>query len=62
MDVDPRPVFARLRDLRDEVRSRFPEVQHLSMGMTADFETAVEEGATIVRLGEAVFGPRPPAA
>ncbi len=62
MDVDPRPVFARLRDLRDDVRSRFPEVQHLSMGMTADFETAVEEGATIVRLGEAVFGPRPPAA
>lgn len=55
---DPRPVFARLRRLRDELRTRFPEVQHLSMGMSADVETAVEEGATIVRLGEAVFGSR----
>lgn len=58
---DPRPLFAELRGLRDAVRSRFPEVQHLSMGMTHDFEVAVEEGATIVRVGEAVFGPRPPA-
>ena len=57
--VDPRPLFARLRDLRDELRPRFPEVQHLSMGMTSDFDIAVEEGATIVRVGEAVFGPRP---
>ena len=57
--VDPRPLFARLRVLRDELREQFPEVQHLSMGMTQDFEVAVEEGATIVRLGEAVFGPRP---
>lgn len=57
--VDPRPLFARLRAQRDELRDRFPEVQHLSMGMTQDFEVAVEEGATIVRLGEAVFGPRP---
>lgn len=58
LDVDPRPVFVRLRELRDELRSRFPEVQHLSMGMSADVEVAVEEGATIVRLGEALFGPR----
>lgn len=58
LDVDPRPVFAALRDLRDDVRTRFPEVQHLSMGMTNDFEVAVSEGATIVRVGEAVFGPR----
>jgi hypothetical protein len=57
--VDPRPAFARLRDLRDELATDFPEVRHLSMGMTHDFEVAVEEGATIVRLGEAVFGPRP---
>lgn len=57
-DGDPRPVFARLRTLRDELRARFPEVQHLSMGMSGDVETAVEEGATIVRLGEAIFGPR----
>lgn len=60
MDGDPRPAFAALRELRDDIRSRFPEVQHLSMGMTRDFETAIEEGATIVRVGEAVFGPRPP--
>jgi PLP dependent protein len=58
MDTDPRPLFAQLREVRDDVRARFPEVQHLSMGMTNDFEVAVEEGATIVRVGEAVFGPR----
>jgi pyridoxal phosphate enzyme (YggS family) len=56
---DPRPVFRGLRRLRDELRARYPEVQHLSMGMSADYEVAVEEGATIVRLGAAVFGPRP---
>lgn len=60
LDVDPRPLFRRLRELRDEHRERFPRVAHLSMGMTHDFEIAVEEGATIVRVGEAVFGPRPP--
>jgi pyridoxal phosphate enzyme (YggS family) len=58
LDTDPRPLYAMLRELRDDVRSRFPEVQHLSMGMSDDFEIAVEEGATIVRVGEAVFGPR----
>jgi pyridoxal phosphate enzyme (YggS family) len=56
---DPRPTFARLRQLRDDLHADFPEVRHLSMGMTNDFEVAVEEGATIVRVGEAVFGPRP---
>lgn len=60
LDADPRPLFRRLRELRDRQRERFPRVEHLSMGMTHDFEIAVEEGATIVRLGEAVFGPRPP--
>lgn len=58
MGADPRPVFARLRALRDQLREEFPEVQHLSMGMSGDLEIAVEEGATIVRIGEAVFGPR----
>jgi PLP dependent protein len=58
-DADPRPAFARLRGLRDRLQQDFPEVRHLSMGMTHDFEVAIEEGATIVRLGEAVFGPRP---
>ena len=57
--ADPRPAFARLRGLRDELQHDFPEVKHLSMGMTHDFEVAVEEGATIIRIGEAVFGPRP---
>jgi pyridoxal phosphate enzyme (YggS family) len=55
-----RPVFARLRGLRDAFRERFPEItwEHLSMGMTDDFEVAVEEGATMVRVGRAIFGPR----
>lgn len=58
LDEDPRPAFAELRALRDAVRERFPEVQHLSMGMSHDYEIAVEEGATIVRIGTALFGPR----
>jgi len=45
--------FRRLRELRDAVG-----LEHLSMGMSADFEVAVEEGATMVRVGTAIFGPR----
>ncbi len=60
--VDPvdaaRPLFAALRRQRDELRERFPEVVHLSMGMTNDLEAAVAEGATMVRLGTALFGER----
>lgn len=56
---DPRPAFAGLRRLRDQLRARFPEVGHLSMGMSSDIEAAVAEGATLVRVGQAVFGPRP---
>ena len=48
-----RPRFRRLRELRDAVG-----LEHLSMGMSADFEVAVEEGATMVRVGTAIFGPR----
>ncbi|MFL5249723.1 MAG: YggS family pyridoxal phosphate-dependent enzyme [Myxococcales bacterium] len=48
--------FRRLRELRDEL-GVLPE---LSMGMSADYETAIEEGATIVRVGTAIFGERPP--
>lgn len=55
---DPRPAFARLRELRDDLRTSFPEIVHLSMGMSGDFEAAVEEGATLVRVGSAIFGPR----
>lgn len=55
-----RPLFARLRGLRDGFRARYPASRwtHLSMGMTDDFEVAVEEGATMVRIGRAIFGPR----
>ena len=49
-----RPVFQRLRELRDELGLR-----ELSMGMTNDFEVAIEEGATMVRVGRAIFGERP---
>lgn len=56
---EARPVFQQLRRLRDELRSRFPEVDwsELSMGMTDDFEPAIEEGATMVRVGRAIFSP-----
>jgi len=58
-DADPRAAFADLRTLRDDLRARFSEIQHLSMGMSEDVEVAVEEGATIVRVGTALFGARP---
>ena len=56
-----RPFFRGLRLLRDELSERFPETdwRSLSMGMTQDYEVAVEEGATLVRVGSAIFGPRP---
>ncbi len=55
-----RPVFASLRALRDALAEQFPAVawRHLSMGMSDDFEVAVEEGATMVRIGRALFGER----
>jgi len=54
-----RPVFVHLRRLRDELAAAFPQTDwhHLSMGMTDDFEVAIEEGATLVRLGRAIFNP-----
>jgi pyridoxal phosphate enzyme (YggS family) len=55
---DSRPWFARLRALRDRVREKHPQVLDLSMGMSLDYEVAVEEGATMVRIGTALFGPR----
>ena len=60
---EARPCFAALRALRDElaIRSGAP-LATLSMGMSGDFEVAIEEGATLVRVGTAVFGSRPPAA
>ncbi len=53
-----RPYFRKLRELRDRLRERFPNLRELSMGMSGDFEVAIEEGATIVRIGTAIFGPR----
>ncbi len=55
-----RPVFVALRELRDELRGRFPQAdwRELSMGMTDDFEPAIEEGATMVRVGRAIFESR----
>ena len=50
-----RPHFAALRELRDRLRGEFPTLTELSMGMTDDFEVAVEEGATILRVGRAIF-------
>lgn len=59
-DPDPersRPAFARLAEAAKKLG---PDMRNLSMGMTNDFEVAVEEGATLVRIGTAIFGPRPP--
>ena len=56
-----RPYFKKLKDLLDEINSRniYPEkLTDLSMGMSHDFEIAIEEGATMVRIGSAIFGGR----
>ncbi len=62
---DVRPIFARLRALREHLQREAPTGRddawpELSMGMSDDFEVAIEEGATIVRLGRVLFGERPP--
>ena len=56
-----RPYFSALRDLRDKIRNKAIKninMQELSMGMTGDFEVAIKEGATFVRIGTAIFGER----
>lgn len=54
-----RPYFRKLRELKDECSQRLDApLPHLSMGMSGDYEIAIEEGATIVRIGTALFGPR----
>jgi pyridoxal phosphate enzyme (YggS family) len=55
---DSRPYFRRLRDLRDRAQAAVRLGGHLSMGMSHDFETAIEEGASLVRVGTAIFGER----
>ena len=56
-----RPFFTTLRELRDKLFTFFsdsPSLAHLSMGMSSDFEVAIDEGATILRIGTAIFGGR----
>jgi PLP dependent protein len=55
-----RESFSRLREIFEEIRHGLPSFDTLSMGMSGDFELAIEEGATLVRLGTALFGPRGP--
>jgi pyridoxal phosphate enzyme (YggS family) len=57
---DSRPYFRELRELLARVAARQPRATQLSMGMSMDYPVAVEEGATMVRIGTALFGERPP--
>ena len=52
--------FSRLRNLQEQLKSIEPSLDTLSMGMSGDMEAAIAEGATIVRIGTAIFGPRAP--
>lgn len=61
-ETEVRRCFRVLRDIRDRARNDAPQgasLTDLSMGMSGDYEWAIEEGATVVRVGQAVFGPRP---
>ena len=53
-----RGAFRRMRDLYNALKSTFPQIDTLSLGMSDDFELAIEEGATLVRIGTALFGRR----
>lgn len=53
-----RPIFRRLRRLGEVVRAEVPDADRLSMGMSQDYEVAIEEGATLIRVGRAIFGGR----
>jgi pyridoxal phosphate enzyme (YggS family) len=58
---DSRPMFRTLRNLKNELAGAAQhnvEMRHLSMGMTGDFDVAIEEGATLIRIGTAIFGSR----
>ncbi|NDJ52196.1 MAG: YggS family pyridoxal phosphate-dependent enzyme [Chloroflexi bacterium] len=57
---DTRSIFAAMRALRETLQAQRSDLtwQHLSMGMSHDYEVAIEEGATIIRVGTAIFGPR----
>jgi len=55
---ETRPYFRKLRELREEAEATGYHLPELSMGMSNDFEVAIEEGATMVRIGTAIFGER----
>lgn len=57
-DDEVRQCFRTLRELRDEAQVKHSGVTRLSMGMSGDFEIAIEEGATDIRVGQMIFGPR----
>ena len=59
-EVYTRKIFEKLRVWKDQLQKELgaPEINELSMGMTADFQWAIQEGATMIRLGSAIFGPR----
>lgn len=59
LDEEPSRAFARLRDVADRVRALSPEADWISAGMTGDFEAAIDAGATHLRIGSAITGPRP---
>ena len=54
-----RPCFTLLRRQRDQAQRLHHQMTELSMGMSGDYELAIREGATVVRFGQAIFGPRP---
>ncbi|MFU8833192.1 MAG: YggS family pyridoxal phosphate-dependent enzyme, partial [Wenzhouxiangella sp.] len=56
---EQRAVFGRLRRLFDQLAERYPSIDTLSAGMSDDLEAAIAEGSTMVRVGTALFGPRP---
>ena len=59
LDEEPAPAFARLATYADRVRSIVPEATWISAGMTADYPEAIAAGATHLRIGSAITGPRP---
>lgn len=59
LGADPRAAFARVRELSDRIRRDAPDAVSISMGMSADFEDAIAEGATHLRIGTAITGNRP---
>ena len=56
--VTQRAAFARLREIFEDLQESHPQLDTLSMGMSADMEAAIAEGSTLVRIGTGIFGPR----